>query len=1014
MGVRIFPDGRDAQSKEPLAVARRGYRSQRKNLDRYLYRMKRLIDYLTETDLLPMDEQRRAEVFKLNPYQLRTKALDEKLEPAEFARAIIHLAKRRGFRSNRKVMSDKKTAYTEAIANLKAGLTNTNARTLGEYLWLRFQETPENKNHLRKPIKFRYEKNTESPDPIFPLREMVEHEFDLLWASQSRYNPSLTADHRDCIRSIIFHQNPLKPQPKGKCQLIPTEDRAPKAHPLFQEFRIRQDLNNMKLINNFTNEVLELSQEQYELLYDSLNQKHEMTFKAMRKLLFRTQADDYRFNLETNNREKLLGNQTHHEIMRKGNELVAECWHKWDEDTRNRAMELIISDLDDAPLLSELQELGISGEPATKLLELHLPSDYCHLSLKAMEMILPGMRNRMVYSDACQNAGFNHSLEYDGRIYDEGNLPYYGELLRREAIELNRKIGDEQADQYGKINNPTVHIALNQLRKVVNAICVKYGAPQEIILELGKEIKMGMAEKERLEKLHRKNRKINEMVDELLCKCDVPPNANNRLKAKLWLELGANEIDRRCVYTGQQINITDLFSSKIEIDHILPKSRTYDDSSSNKILCFREANRYKAERSPYEAFGDSKEGYNWEDIVTRANNLPDNKLRRFQKDAMDRYRDQEEVLARMLNDTRYMSRVAMKYMFYICGDRKVSTITGLHTGLLRGKWGLNDCLGEGDIKNRNDHRHHAIDAFVIALTTRSMVQKLAHNIEQSRVRFIEKLDLPYPGFCHESLSDMVDRIKVSYKPDQIKPSKLMKKKQTGGALAEETAYAFVGPDPQNPKYNLYAIRKNIADINEKNYEDIADPHIRQQIADMIANSQGSKFSDLLKDYASKHNIKKVKLLLSLNPKSMIPVTDKNGKAFKYLSSDKNLFADIYIKDPKAPNPQWAIEIVNSYQAHQPGFMPQWKKDYPKAKKVMRVFKNDIIALDSDDGARILFRIKQLSKNSLFVREINLIKKPDVVKDDGDQKGMRELQKKRARKAGIDIIGRVFDPIVNEP
>lgn len=1012
MGVRIFSDGRDAKSKEPLSVARRGYRGQRRNLDRYLQRMRSLINYLIQHGFLPEDEVKRNEVFQINPYLLRAKALDEALTPAEFARALIHLARRRGFRSNRKVLSDKKTQYTEAINNLKENLEQSHARTLGEYLWMRYNHTPEDKAHTRTPLKFRYEKNNEQPEPIFPLREMVEHEFQSIWQKQSRYSSQFTDEHKQAIQDIIFFQRPLKPVPKGKCQLMPEFLRAPKAHPLFQEFRIRQDLNNINLINVFTNAITDLSDEQYAILYELLSHKEKVTFKAMRKALFAKQADDYRFNLETNDRKELLGDLTYHELHKDKNAHLSGMWDALGIDTQSAVIETIISDLDDIEAAEQLVSLGIPQDNTDDFLNLKLPSDYCHLSLQALGKILPYMRERQKYHAACQAAGFSHSGEYDGTVYHDGDLPYYGKLLKRETIELNRKTGDHDADLFGRINNPTVHIAMNQLRLLVNALCKKYGPPSDIILELGKEIKLGEKEKDRLNKIANQNKKINQEVDQILADHDLPANHNNRLRVKLWKELAANEIDRRCVYSGVQISFTDLFSSKIEIDHILPKSRTYDDSTANKILCTRDANRYKKERSPFEAFGQSQDGYTWGDIIARAKHLPENKQRRFLPDAMERYENKEELLGRMLNDTRYMSRVAMKYMQYICGDRHVWTVTGLHTGLLRGKWGLNTALGDGDSKDRSDHRHHAIDAFVIALTTRSMIRNLANNIEASRERFIENLDPPYPGFDHEDFKAHVQNIITSHKPDQIHPQRLKGRNQTGGALVDETAYAFEGIDPRNPKYSLYSVRKSISDITEKNYDSIAAPEYVREIGRFAESCRGEDFKSKVKQWAAQRNIKKVKLIFSMNPKGMVPIYDKDGRAFKFMSSGENLFADIYLKDPTSPDCKWSIEIVNSYNAHQPGFVPQWKKDYPKARKIMRVFKNDVVAVDNLEGIREYRRVKMMTKGRLFLREINVAKKEKHLEDIGEQYPPNKLMELRACKAGIDILGRCFDPLMH--
>ncbi len=1019
MGVRIFPDGREMKSHEPLAVKRRGYRGQRRNLDRYLERIRALIAHLLDNGFLPQDERQRSEVFQINPYYLRAKALDEQLAPAEFARALIHLAKRRGFRSNRKVQSDKSTKITEGIENLKKQLAETGARSLGEYMWELYNDIPGGKEHLRQPIKFRYEKTYDNP--IFPTRQMVEHEFNSIWHAQAGFSDIYTEEHRQKIEELIFQQRPLLPTVKGKCQLLPEFDRAPKAHPLFQEFRIRQDLNNLKGINLFTNETFELSDEQYASLYQLLSTKAEVKFAAMRKALWGKQHGDFRFNFETEERDKLLGDQTHATLHKKGNEDLARLWDAWPLERKSKVIEVVISDLDDEPALAELMEAGIDAPTAASLLELKLPDSYCHLSVEAMQRILPLMRQRVIYSEACRQAGLDHSGEYNGEIFDAGDLPYYGEVLSRETIALNRRCGDAEADAHGRINNPSVHIALNQLRKVVNAIVARHGAPYEIVLELGKDIKLGQEEKARLNKIIGQNRKENERIDALLAEHGLPVNHLNRLKVKLWWELGQDELDRRCVYTGHQISVSDLFTHRIEIDHILPKSRTYEDNNANKILCFAEANRYKGERSPYEAFGQSRDGYDWQSIIARAENLKASKRWKFNSDAMDNFQDEAKILDRMLNDTRYMSRVAMKYMWYVCGNKRVWTITGRHTGMLRGKWGLNTALGEDDSKDRTDHRHHAIDAFVIALTTRGFIRALANNISNSRGRFVSKLPPPWPGFDHEEFRHLVNSITVSYKPDQISAAKLSRRNQTGGALVEETAYGCAGPDPDNPKYHLYTVRKAVSELTPKNIKNVVRADLRQELEDMSARYSGDGFDSAVKDWASRNNIKKVKLALSMNPAGMVPIRDKSGRAFKYMSSGENLFADVYLSDPRDPNCKWGIEIVSSYKDHLPGFVPQWKKDHPKGKKIMRVFKNDIIALDGPDGARELRRLRKMTNEMLFLRPVNIAKKPEtdesgkkVSDDKGEAFVMSSLQKLNARKAGIDIIGRVFDPIVNEP
>ena len=116
----------------------------------------------------------------------------------------------------------------------------------------------------------------------------------------------------------------------------------------------------------------------------------------------------------------------------------------------------------------------------------------------------------------------------------------------------------------------------------------------------------------------------------------------NRVRLRLWEELNPDDpLDRRCPYTGEQIGLNSVFSAEVEIEHILPFSRTLDDGIGNKTLSMRHANRFKGQQTPFEAFSLSPKGYDWAEISTRAVNLPKNKSWRFNPDAMDRYNDSE-------------------------------------------------------------------------------------------------------------------------------------------------------------------------------------------------------------------------------------------------------------------------------------------------------------------------------------------------------------------------------------
>ena len=174
------------------------------------------------------------------------------------------------FRNNRKVFSDKDgKSYRKAIDNLTNQLEELNSRTLGEFLWQRYCQVQSEEDqtkideqvrvygmkmghHQDRSIRFNYKDNS---NPIFPTRDMVEHEFELLWEAQRQYNPIYSVEKEIAIRDIIFHQRELQIPAKGKCELEYEEERAPKAHPLFQECRFLQSLNNMKVVDVYSNET---------------------------------------------------------------------------------------------------------------------------------------------------------------------------------------------------------------------------------------------------------------------------------------------------------------------------------------------------------------------------------------------------------------------------------------------------------------------------------------------------------------------------------------------------------------------------------------------------------------------------------------------------------------------------------------------------------------------------------------------------------------------------------------
>lgn len=398
-------------------------------------------------------------------------------------------------------------------------------------------------------------------------------------------------------------------------------------------------------------------------------------------------------------------------------------------------LELLHNAEDDGKLKQDLiDQFSLNEEQAENVAKLNLPEGYASLSLKAIKNILPYLEQGKVYSEACTLAGYNHSDRRTGEIYDY--LPYYGRILKSAVIggrfegeepDVDEDIGLQEV-YFGKINNPTVHVGLNQLRKVVNEIISRYGKPQQVVVELARELKLGVEGVRKLEKRQKENQKDNEKIAEELERAGQPNTYQNRMMYKIWERLAENPSQRCCPFSGRPISVSDLFSGAFEIEHLIPFSRSFDDSINNKVISSRDANRFKAERTPYEAFGSSPGNYKWEEIVARSENLPREMQWRFSADAMEKFAEEDGCLARMLTDTQYFARCALQYLEAICEnqskDRKMAWgIPGQLTAMLRDKWGLNSLINPADRKDRSDHRHHAVDAFVVACTSRSLLKK---------------------------------------------------------------------------------------------------------------------------------------------------------------------------------------------------------------------------------------------------------------------------------------------------
>ncbi len=1041
IGVRIYSDGRDPQSGTSLAAERRGPRGARRRRDRYLMRRKALMTALIKSGLMPEELKSRKALEILDPYKLRARALDEKLPLHHFGRALFHLNQRRGFKSNRK--ADRGSDKAKEEQGMKAGMKALDerikaagARTLGEYFWKTAREAADGDSRKMGLVRARSRivKNKAEYD-FYPTRAMYEHEFDEMWRAQAAHHPELTEDLRQRLHHIIFHQRPLKPVDPGPCSLDPTDKRAPLALPIVQQFRILQELANLSFEHAVDQKQRRLTLEERDRLFEELKQKEKLSFTAMRKLL--KLDSGWKINLEDARRPELKGDTTSARLG--GKKAIISRWFDLPEEKQTAITLLLLDEPDEATLVKKLQNgHGLNEAQADAAADIHMPDGYGRVGLKALRKIVPIMLKEandkgepLHYSEAAERAGYDHADLPTGEVLDE--LPYYGEVLKRYTAPVTSQGAAAEERQHGRLANPTVHIGMNQVRKLVNALIEKYGHPDSIVVELARELKMSQEQKKDIQKQQKENQDKNDKRRAKLAEIGELGRIDGMLRLRLWEELGENPADRRCIYSGRKISIEKLFSNEVEIDHILPFAQSLDDSPANLVVCYTQANRDKRKRAPFEAFGHHPD-YNWDDIARRAADLPGNKRWRFRQDAIQLVKDRTQrdlarikdslpgeviadiekadgFLARQLIDTQYLSRLSRQYLGKVCDPYRVWPVPGRLTEFLRRKWGLNKLLygnwpdPDEDAKpgqkpkQRNDHRHHAIDAFVVGLTDLSLLQKIGTAAGKGEMDPIERGEMPdgYPGFRND-LKDRLGKLIVSHRPDH----------STAGRLHEETAYGIVAnPEAEGGATLVY--RKPLVDLNVNEIDRIRDAELRRRVLDAIDGRKATapELKSALTDFAVSVEPPIRRARLTKVEANTVQLRDRRSSVpYKAVSPGDNHHVIVYADT----NGRWRGIGVTVFDANQK------KKPTIPGNPIMKIHKGDLIAFDLD-GRRRIMKVHRLQVKGQFFRLAehneggNLQTRHDDRNDDFRwfMRGFDVLRELGARKVTVDPLGILRDP-----
>ncbi len=1018
LGVRVFHPAVEGGSIETFltgqdkssAVKRRESRLRRRQLARRRMRLTRLARVLQEAGLLPpgnldtpeqllsffenLDRQlftpeQRKDNPHLLPYTLRARALDERLEPYELGRALYHLAHRRGFLSNRRVPPGGLTAEEEreegkvnsAITELGQKMTAAGARTLGEYL------ASLDPDHER--VRNRY-----------LSRKMIEDEFEQIWRAQRVHHPDLlTRRLKKRVRHAIFYQRPLKSQRKavGRCSLERGKRRARLARLDAQRFRLLQKVNDLRIVQG--PEERKLTDEERSTLLEALEKNARLKFSKIRKLLG-LPSRGCKFNFETEGEKNLIGNYTAAEIRRA---IGDQRWGAMSQEEREQLVELLLSMHDTRAIARRARKVfGFDEEMSEKLSKVKLEDGRLSFSHQALAKLLPLMERTRSLTEARQ------------QVYPELSRPKSASAL-------------PPLEQVTPVNNPVVRRALSELRRVVNAIVKKYGKPGAIRIELARDMKKTRKERDAITKRNALNRKTREeAAKKLLEEFGITkPSRQDIEKYLLAVECGWT-----CPYTGRRISHEALFGDhpQFEVEHIIPLPRSFDNSFMNKTLCHIEANRLKGNRTPWEAFHDTPD---WEKIIDRVKKFQPTgpgvpsaakaKLERFLTEKFDN----DEFTSQQLNDTRYASRLAVEYVGRLygadatgvdpAGKRRVQATRGQATAHLRNAWGLNAILGGGR-KTRDDHRHHAIDALVVALTTPGTIKRLSDAASrglQSPGQRLAPMEPPWPTFL-DDVRAAVNAMVVSHRVSR----------KVSGPLHEETIYSPPKPGPDGKEY--VHRRKPLEQLSASDIPKIVDPTVRACVEAKLAEldvpnpkqafKNGQNIPTLEARDGKLIPIRKVRLR-----EPVAAETIGGGARLRHVKLGSNHHIEVVQTKNKRGAVKWEGVLVSTFEAarRKRDGLPIINRDHGPGREFLFSLANgDIIELDDEQGRRDLYVVRTITRSgttpSIEFVGINDARKKGTKHQPGTIKGenawytstVGALREKKCQRVVVTPLGEV--------
>lgn len=915
---------------------------------------------------------------KIENYEWRAKSLFEKLDLEQIAIVLQEINNQAG----------KTSGYLGAISDRSKELY-FNKQTVGQYLYQQLQENP----------------HTRLKNQVFYRQDYLD-EFEMIWETQAKFHSELTNELKEEIRDIIiFYQRKLKSQ-KGLISFCELESKevvidgtkktigsrvAPKSSPLFQEFKIWQNLNNVEVKCKTEKTKRGLDDDEKEELFEELNLKGNLSAKQCLEILG-LNPKDWELNytqLEGNRTNKSLyeaylkildiegydvkdllkvkSNKDEVELddlkvsaseiknmvrdIFKTNEIDPEILD-FDAESDGKAFEkqplyqlwhlLYSYEGDDSQSGNEkLYELlakkfGFKREHAQILANVGLVDDYGSLSSKAMRKIIVHMKQGFAYAGRKDRPNEPSACEYAGYRHSKHSLT---------KDELKDRVLEDKLDLLKKnsLRQPVVEKILNQMINVVNTLIeknserdengniTKYFKFDEIRIELARELKKNAAERADMtthinaaKLAHQKIFKI--LQNEFGIK---NPTRNDIIRFRLYEELKNNGY--KDLYTNTYIPREILFSKQIDIDHILPQSRLFDDSFSNKVVVYRKDNLKKGNQTAIDYIESEGGEEAVEKFTERVQSLFELGKKskeegiskaKYQKLLKRASEIGDGFIERDLRESQYIAKKAKELLFKI--SKSVVSTSGSVTNRLREDWDLINVMKElnlpkykslglteiqerknghqveviKDWTKRNDHRHHAMDALTVAFTKHNHIQYLnylnarkneSHKLHGNIIA-IETLETevkiddkgnkkrvfkePIPNF-RQVAKEHLENVLISHKAKNkvvTKNKNKTKSKKGEKVKIELTPRGQLHKETIYGKYRFYQSKeeKVSAKFDLETIEKVANPVYKKALLQRLAENG----NDPKKAFAGKNALNKTAIYISLENDIKVPETVK--------------------------------------------------------------------------------------------------------------------------------------------